>query len=421
MINVYSLQKNRFINVKQIFRVFTSLLLIIIVLILFTVNSRLYYYPEVEVIEGNTINLHLLTQLRTLGETLKKGADKRMQQLYPEGYIFFNALYGITWCEFAEELNHSSKLYQEASIEMNRAFKNIFGKNGQSNFDNSLPLKYGAFYNGWSTYFLAKKLHATLPEKRSNFEIALFKENCENISDAIQHQTFPESYYGNSWPADVLICVASLVRHDKLFDKKYDGVVTQWLEEVKGKLDSRGLIPHSVKPSTGMPFVESRGSSQSLILSFLPEVDEGFARSQFALYKAKFMDIAVGLPAVREYPYGATGEGDIDSGPVIFEMGGAATIVGIRTMSANGSNMDATLLRNTVEALTFPLNFSAQKKYLFGSLPIVDVFITWAQSGEYLKGKNNYVNFKTWLTFHLYSLILFAIIGSILFLLWRKK
>jgi hypothetical protein len=247
-------------------------------------------------------------------------------------------------------------------------------------------------------------------------EVDSFKDNCMQIAEILDKEMYPESYSGGSWPADVFLCLAALSLHDKLFDKKFDGIIAQWTEKIKNQLDENGLVPHSVSPVTGTPLEAARGSSQSLILALLPEFNPVLAASQFKIYDSLFFDEVLGLPCIREYPKGKEGLGDIDSGPVLFGAGGAATIVGIKAMRVNGSHKRSSMLRNTVEALTFPFKTSEQKKYFFGALPIADAFITWAEVGEEVESAD-----VTFYRFNLYSLCFFLLALCFLALMWKRK
>jgi hypothetical protein len=359
---------------KLFFKLIFSLIILIIIAILIFINSKLYFTPDTKVIEGDTLNVETLIQLRTLRQSLDKGADIEMQEIFPEGYMFINALYGLSWCEFASQLNRNSDVYKEAQSEVDYAFRKVSGKNGYSVFDKSLPLPNGAFYNGWCNYLLAKKLELSDVGMKES-EIELFKYNCSLIAEVLQEQTYPESYVGRSWPADVFLCVSALSLHDKLFEKKYNALIAQWIQKVKNNLDENNLIPHSAKPFSGKPLESARGASLSLILSLLPEIDSAFAASQFKVYDSLFSEEIFGLPGIREYPKGKEGSGDIDSGPVLFGAGGAATIVGIKTMRTNGNYEKSLALRNTVETLTFSFKTANQKKYVFGALPIADALL----------------------------------------------
>src|SRR6187402_744043 len=131
-------------------------------------------------------------------------------------------------------------------LRIQKAWDKIDSDVGRNPFSEELPLAYGAFYTGWSTYLLGKKLSIEQATDRNAEEVALFKRQCERIDSSIHERIYPVSYYGAAWPGDVLVCIASLSLHDKLFQVKYAPSIKQWLENVKTKLDYHGLIPHAI-------------------------------------------------------------------------------------------------------------------------------------------------------------------------------
>lgn len=385
------------------------------------INIQLYHQPEIRIVEDDTINYDLLCELRHLRDAMANNAANDMQELYPEGYVFFTALYGLGWCDFAKDLNKQSILYQEAHVEMQRAYNLVNSAHAKSSFDTSLPLSYGAFYTGWSTYLLGKKLHTEHPQHRDRNEIIAFKNACEQIGEIVDRQPYPASYYGSAWPADGMMCLGALAIHDKMFEPKYKHTLRSWISKIKTRLDDSGLIPHSVHAINGKPEESARGSSQSLMLCILLEIDEVFAHEQFYKYKKIFLDDRLGLPGVREYPKGSDGTEDVDSGPVILGMGGAATIVGLRAMHVYEEETLSIALRNTIEVFAVPQKSESKKKYLFGKLPIADAFITWAHAADKTFYKKNAKRNGWRTTFQFYSLVISIPLAVWLLWLWRDK
>jgi hypothetical protein len=280
-----------------------------------------------------------------------------------------------------------------------------------------MSLPYGAFYNGWSSYLLGKKLSIELPAKRDSAELELFHTSCERISKAISENPFPQSYYGSSWPVDAMLCVAALALHDKLFQPEYNTVIDQWWQQVNLHLDPSGLIPHKVHPTTGVPLENARGSSQSLMQCFLPEIVN--EANGFETYRNLFLNDFAGLYGILEYPRGTNGEGDVDSGPIIMGMGGAGTIVGIRAMYENGDLEHYQALRNSAEALALPTSNKGRKKYLFGKLPIVDAFLVWASVSSQSKKKIDFTS-RWRIKFQIISGVITLPFLIALFFMWRK-
>jgi hypothetical protein len=407
---------------KRQLRFFSTLALLLILFALYTINWKLHYSPEIKSIEGNDINYDALCQLRYLRYAMEqKNAATEIQHIYPEGYVFFNALYGLSWSDLAETLDKNSMLYAEAYVEVQRAFNNINSEEGRIIFDSTLALPYGAFYNGWSTYLLGKKIQLESPSKRNPEDVKLFASRCQRIARVIDKQTYPETYYGSSWPADAVLCIAALSLHDDMFTNEYNEVIRGWLARVTERLDKFGLIPHQVHYLTGRPIENARGSSLSLMLCFLPEIDSKLSSSQFHKYYDHFLDGRLLLYGIREHAKGISAQEDIDSGPVVFGIGASASIVGIRAMRMHGHTNEAVALRNCIEAISLPSKREGRKKYLFGKIPIADVFIAWAQ-GPYQKENTNFITDVHWRTaFHLISLLISLLFLLLLFLIWKHE
>lgn len=400
---------------------FISLILIILLSTIVYLNQAVYYTPSVKVLEGDTVNLDVLRQLRHLKGEMNDGAAADMQSLYPEGYIFMHALYGLAWCDFARELKPASSLHTEALEEINKSCKAVLAPEARTIFDENLTLPYVAFYTGWSNYLLGKKLNLEEPAQRNTEEVKYFQQQCSSIADALNHYTspYPESYYQAAWPADVAVCAASLSLHDKLFTSQYSATLYTWLDKVKNTLDATGLIPHSVDPVTGQPREDARGSSQSLILILMHEIDSTFGKQQFDIYINNFLDQRLGLTGIHEYPNGVTGAGDVDSGPVIFQMGAAASIVGMRTFATYHEPSTAFAIQCGIEAFGFTTQTEDGKKYIFGLLPMADAFITWAYIA--IPVDAHVTSSFSPSRFHIYSGLVIIIITALLILQWRNK
>lgn len=400
--------------IKTILRI----ILIIPLLLIGYLNISLYYEPNFEETNSTVYNEDVHHQLCFLKTELRNGAGHKMQRLFPEGFIFINVLYGLAWCDLIQNLDKATEVYQEGIAEINWAFQEIDSPEGKRIFRKNLPLEYGAFYRGWNNYLLGKKLKIQASEQRDFIEIQLFKENCQDIANTLQDSSIPylETYREAVWPADMMGCMASLKIHEDLFEVKHDTIIAEWINAVKNYMDPRtGLIPHSFNFKEQKPGEGARGSSQSLMLNFLSEIDPVFSKEQFSIYKELFLDTRFGLPGIREYPKGRGGQGDVDSGPVILDIGGAASIVGQRTMAKHQDWTNYEGLRNCIESFGASWTSGGKKKYIFGELPMADAFIAWSNAMEY---KDNQVKVESnWrMTFQLISFLIFLVLG---YYIWK--
>lgn len=397
-------------------RLLIKIILAFLTLVIIIFNYQLYYQPEFEKsnLDGIKFNKDVYNQLSFLKIKLREGAGKEMQQIYPEGSVFITSLYALSWSDLISNQSPESALYEEGLAELSWAVNELFRPETRNVFDVDLPLKYGAFYRGWSNYVLGCKLKNQLAKDRDTVELKLFKETCEEINEIIKNTSSPylESYQGQKWPADGIIAVSNLGLYDEIFQSEdYKLDLEKWIEKVKNTLDENtGLIPHSVNWETDEVQEGARGCSQSLILNFIYKIDRSFSEKQFELYKQEFLDWRLGLPGIREYPIGVKGFGDIDSGPVIWEIGGAASIVGQRTMGIYGDWLVYEGLRNSIESFGMGMTIDSKKMYLLGKLPMADAFIAWSNSIE--KSKTEVEDNVNWRKkTQLLSVLLLIIIG----------
>jgi hypothetical protein len=404
---------------KKLLKIFSACLLLLFLSFTAYLNIKLYYTPTFSNDEIH-INSDVIKQLNFLKSSLHNGAADNMQQAYPEGFVFTQAVYGLSWVELAAKLDCNSRLYKEAHHEIFYALNEVESPLGRNKFDKTLPIPFGAYYIGWSNYLLGKKLSIENLPERNPVEIEQFKNTCQQIDSILKQEIYPESYKGYSWPADVFAAVASLKLYDNLFKPFFEKDIQAWIEKVKANTDKNGFIPYA-SSKDGKPLEIARGSSESLILNFLVDIDPNFARQQFALYKEKFLDHRFGLPGIREFPKGNENTGDVDSGPVILDMGSAATIVGMRVLALYNDTTDAVAIRNGIEAFGLAYSNFSEKKYLFGKWTMADVFIVWAHTTEITKQHSLNASTNWRLSFQLYSLLFTALLILLLTLLFRRK
>lgn len=378
-------------------------------------NLQLHHHPKIAHENDSVINQDVLYQLQYLDQKIDQGAAHEMQNLFPEGFIFLHSLYVLAWSDIATDMSQESEHFATAIQEMDQSLGRMQSADGKRVFPESMDFQYGAFYNGWLTYSVGSRL---LLQSDSLLELR-FQQHCKQIAAAYRNNDYQylESYRDAIWAADNMVCLASLRRHDELYLSQYEGVVDSCLIQIKANLvEETGLIPHSSSTATNQSLEGARGSSQSLILNFLIEIDSSFAITQFDIYKELFLDRRLGLYGIREYPKGTRGEGDIDSGPVIWDIGGAASIVGMRTFMRYGEVEIARSLQNSVEAFGVSLRWNGRKRYLLGALPMADAFIAW---GNGLNQRQSVkVNFPKW-RFHLLSLLLILLLGSLIFWIFK--
>ncbi|MEU8899245.1 hypothetical protein [Nocardia sp. NPDC048505] len=322
-------------------------------------------------------------QLAFVRSAIERGADRDAQSLFPEGYFFLNALYGIAWVQAGQR---DPEYRVQALRESRWALGRLESVAGKAAFAADLRPAHGIFWAGWTNWLRG----GVLALDGADTELAQrFTAAGTEIAEAFDASATPflAAYPGQAWPVDSTVAIASLRLHDHLRDARFGAVTRRWLGAVRARLDpATGLLPHEVAPD-GSVRDGARATSQTMILRFLPEIDAEFARSQYAAFRRQFLAYPGGFgPALREYPHGHDGSGDVDSGPLVAGISLSATVVGQGAAKVNGDPALARALGAQGELLGLPLTLPGSKRYALGLLPIGDAFVVWSATAGPLTG-----------------------------------
>lgn len=144
-----------------------------------------------------------------------------------------------------------------------------------------------------------------------------------------------ESYPGETYPADNAAALASIALHDRAAgagDPATDhaAVVARVLGAMRARFTdaASGLLYQRVDSATGAPRDGARASGTAMAAFVLGYAGPD-AASPWWDALARQWDTVLGFGGVREYPVGAGGTGDVDSGPVILGLGVSASAFGL--------------------------------------------------------------------------------------------
>jgi hypothetical protein len=331
-------------------------------------------------------------QLTFIRDALRSGAAEQAQRSFPEGYFFLHALYGLTWVEVGRREPPTGRA--EALREARWALSALDTPAGRAPFSAALTPSHGVFYRGWTNWLRGGVLSLQPPDRRDAAESDRFARYSAELgaafvaAEAVDVSSreatgtpYLQAFPGQAWPVDSTVAMASLRLHDTLLPARFGATADRWLAGVRTRLDpGTGLLPHRVDPDTGAPAEVARGTSQSMITRFLLEVDAGFARQQYLRFRSLFVARPLGLgPAVREYPRGTDGAGDVDSGPLVLGASLSATVVTIGAARVQGDDALATALAGYGEVAGLPVSTPWTKRYGFGLVPVGDAFIAWSR------------------------------------------
>jgi hypothetical protein len=349
-----------------------------IVLLLAWSNLKLYFPPTVEADFGK-VPRNALPHLNWLKEELEGGAGEEMQKLFPEGYFFSHALYGLAWVE----MGLRSDAHRKGAVQQARwALGNIRSSAGRAPFPSDLPPGHGMFYSGWRNHLLS----GIVLLGGEDAELDLLRSWSDELAVALEGSSawpWLASYRGQVWPCDAPPGVHAMCVYDHVTGEgRYSAFVKKWVDAVANKLDPEyGMITHMVDAGSGLPVGFPRGTSQTILLRFLADIDPGLAIGQYRLFQRHFLANVWGLPGVLEYPRGVRECGDVDSGPLVAGMSISATVVGMGVAQLYGDHAFARAVSQSGEVAGLPMG-AKQRKYLGGVLPVGDAFVVHATTAR---------------------------------------
>lgn len=303
-------------------------------------------------------------QVAFLNGAIAEGAPARMQELFPEGAFFTHVLTGLA----AASVGDAATISATYAASGDPAIKATFG--------NIEALEHGTFYRGWRLLLAAELVRLT----GTGTDGLLVEARAVQDALTTSKTGVPPSYPAGFWPCDAVVAMAAVIKARQVAGDPIDpNGVAAWRSKLDGAREAgTGLLAHQID-ADGKIQDGPRGSSQSIIQAFWPTIDPAGAAGSWEKFRRTFVTSEAGLVGVREYPVGGSGEGDVDSGPLIFGVSASASAVTLAAARANGEARLAASLDHEAEYLGVPLEWSSQRRFAFGLLPVGDAFVAWAR------------------------------------------
>ncbi len=304
-------------------------------------------------------------QINYLSGIIDSGYDDQLQNRFPEGKLFSNALLALSTIEFCDKQDIKDQKYSRI---VDKCIRRIQSENTLSIFNENIEPKYGMFYCGWTNLVYSTYINSNLYSNSIlKIEVEQESEKINTRLNKIQNDSLRvlNSYWDSNWPADNLIGVIS-INSDKL---KLD-----WINKIlETGQHPNGLIHHS-----GSNRSKIRGSSSAMITYCLNKASYKDIENYNEKFKETFIDTYLGIQLVKENEDGSNNM-DIDSGPVVFGYGASATIMNIKTQ-ASFKSTKSKITWAVMNLISFPINIFNKKYYLMKKEPMLDLFMLWGST-----------------------------------------
>lgn len=304
-------------------------------------------------------------QISYLSEIIDKGYDNTLQNRFPEGKIFSNALLALSTIEYCDNNRIFNEKYSKI---VDKCIRRIQSKRAVQIFSESMSPKYGMFYNGWSNLVYSTYKGSQL------FKYSEIQEIVSEASNEIEERIartqndslrILDSYIGTNWPADNMIGISSISN---------DTLKAKWIEVIMSNAKHKsGLINH-----VSSNVSEIRGSSNAMITYCLGKSHYQDIEHYNEVFRSKLIDEYIGIQLVKENENGSNSM-DVDSGPVVFGYGASATIMNIKAQASLG-NEKSRLTWAAMNTLALPINIFNKKYYLMKKEPMLDLFMLWGST-----------------------------------------
>jgi hypothetical protein len=317
-------------------------------------------------------------QLAALGRALRAGEGRAAAEPIRGGELLAWTFYGLANVELGLRYAPGSPPREQAAAEAQAALAALEDPALLERFPSAREPPHGMQYQGLVQWLRGGILLLARPDARDPGTVRDFRAGCGRMAAAWRQSRSPllPSADGRDVPLDNIVGLAALRLHDQLFPPRYGPLIDAWLRAARAHLDpATGLLPHDRDEGP-------RGTSTALALRFLAELDPAFAQAGLVALREHFLDRLVVLPAVREYPKGARGPSDADSGPLIGSVSVVATALTIGSAQVLGDAPLAGALLRAAELAGVPFALDGGKRYGFGASPVLDAALAWSKTAR---------------------------------------
>ncbi len=175
-----------------------------------------------------------------------------------------------------------------------------------------------------------------------------------------------ETYPGEAYPTDVAAVAGAIAMHGRATHADHARVLAHWAASVPGQTDpATGFVIQRMDATTGHAHDAPRASGTALAAYFASFADRAIATR---LAKAALAHTAThfGFGAIREYPEGVEGHGDVDSGPVVLGVSVSATGFALACARIAGDEDAFIAIERTTDLFGLPIRVGDRRAFAIG-------------------------------------------------------
>ncbi len=334
--------------------------------------------------EGSAADVE--AQLVFLERAINEGAAEDMQALFPEGYFFTHVLVGLANVDRGLSAPVGAQDRSRARDRALLALDALESDAGRAPFFGVQSPPNGMFFQAWTAYLRSGAILLDSEQAAIAGEVVVLRGQLDSIRAAVEQAPtpFPESYLGAAWPCDSYPAMVAMRVYDRVSqEERYGPWLDDWLDQIDEVGDSRlGVPPHRINPADGTVLDGPRATSLVLITRLMADIDPIRGEFYYRQLRGQYLTTVMSLPGFREYPHGAPGHGDVDSGPLIGGVSLSASAVGAGTAKVWGDDVAARSLFQAGEAFGMPTRWRGGKRYAFGAIPVGDAFGVWSKTAS---------------------------------------
>lgn len=175
-----------------------------------------------------------------------------------------------------------------------------------------------------------------------------------------------ETYPGESYPPDIAMVAGSIALHDCATGRPPRAFMSAWRTSFERYIDREsGLLYQAAQADSGLTIGPPRGSGTAIAAYATSFADPQLSRELYAGLRRQALS-GLGFGVMREYAAGRSGDGDIDSGPVLWGVGVAATGFALAAARLHGDQQLFTELYRTVDLFGVSLGDRHGRHFMSG-------------------------------------------------------